>query len=53
MGATTLDEYREKIEKGSGAWCRRFQQVNIGEPSVETMAAILRGIAPKYEAHHA
>jgi len=50
-GATTLDEYRENIEKDP-ALERRFQQVFVGEPSVEDTVAILRGIAPKYEAHH-
>ncbi|SEA24749.1 ATP-dependent Clp protease ATP-binding subunit ClpB [Bowdeniella nasicola] len=51
VGATTLDEYRENIEKDP-ALERRFQQVYVGEPSVEDTIAILRGIAPKYEAHH-
>jgi len=51
IGATTLDEYREHIEKDP-ALERRFQQVYVGEPSVEDTVAILRGIAPKYEAHH-
>lgn len=51
VGATTLDEYREYIEKDP-ALERRFQQVFVGEPSVEDTVAILRGIAPKYEAHH-
>ncbi|MCF2706110.1 ATP-dependent chaperone ClpB [Arcanobacterium haemolyticum] len=51
IGATTLDEYRENIEKDP-ALERRFQQVYVGEPSVEDTVAILRGIAPKYEAHH-
>ncbi|MFC7579736.1 ATP-dependent chaperone ClpB [Schaalia naturae] len=51
VGATTLDEYREHIEKDP-ALERRFQQVFVGEPSVEDTVAILRGIAPKYEAHH-
>ncbi|MDD7384679.1 MAG: ATP-dependent chaperone ClpB [Actinomycetaceae bacterium] len=51
IGATTLDEYREHIEKDA-ALERRFQQVFVGEPSVEDTVAILRGIAPKYEAHH-
>ncbi len=51
VGATTLDEYRENIEKDP-ALERRFQQVFVGEPSVEDTIAILRGIAPKYEAHH-
>ena len=51
VGATTLDEYREHVEKDP-ALERRFQQVFVGEPSVEDTIAILRGIAPKYEAHH-
>ena len=51
IGATTLDEYRENIEKDP-ALERRFQQVFVGQPSVEDTVAILRGIAPKYEAHH-
>lgn len=51
VGATTLDEYRENIEKDP-ALERRFQQVYVGEPSVPDTVAILRGIAPKYEAHH-
>lgn len=51
VGATTLDEYRENTEKDP-ALERRFQQVFVGEPSVEDTVAILRGIAPKYEAHH-
>ena len=51
VGATTLDEYRENIEKDP-ALERRFQQMFVGEPSVEDTVAILRGIAPKYEAHH-
>ena len=51
VGATTLDEYRKHIEKDP-ALERRFQQVFVGEPSVEDTVAILRGIAPKYEAHH-
>ncbi len=51
VGATTLDEFRERIEKDP-ALERRFQQVFVGEPSVEDTVAILRGIAPKYEAHH-
>jgi ATP-dependent Clp protease ATP-binding subunit ClpB len=51
VGATTLDEYRERIEKDP-ALERRFQQVFVGEPSVEDTVAILRGIAPRYEAHH-
>jgi ATP-dependent Clp protease ATP-binding subunit ClpB len=51
IGATTLDEYRERIEKDP-ALERRFQQVLVGEPSVEDTIAILRGIQQKYEAHH-
>ncbi|MEE6281846.1 ATP-dependent chaperone ClpB [Georgenia sp. MJ170] len=51
VGATTLDEFREHIEKDP-ALERRFQQVFVGEPTVEDTVAILRGIAPKYEAHH-
>ena len=51
IGATTLDEYRENIEKDP-ALERRFQQVFVGQPSVEDTVAILRGIAPKYEAHN-
>ncbi|MDO4901781.1 ATP-dependent Clp protease ATP-binding subunit, partial [Actinomyces sp.] len=51
VGATTLDEYREHVEKDP-ALERRFQQVYVGEPSVEDTVAILRGVAPKYEAHH-
>jgi ATP-dependent Clp protease ATP-binding subunit ClpB len=51
IGATTLDEYRERIEKDP-ALERRFQQVFVGEPSVEDSIAILRGLQEKYEAHH-
>ena len=51
IGATTLDEYRERIEKDP-ALERRFQQVFVGEPSVEDTVAILRGIRERYEAHH-
>jgi len=51
IGATTLDEYRERIEKDP-ALERRFQQVFIGEPSVEDTIQILRGIREKYQAHH-
>lgn len=51
IGATTLNEYRQYIEKDP-ALERRFQQVYVKEPSVEDTIAILRGIAPKYEAHH-
>jgi ATP-dependent Clp protease ATP-binding subunit ClpB len=51
VGATTLDEYRENIEKDP-ALERRFQQVFVGEPSVEDTITILRGLKDKYEAHH-
>nr|WP_312606852.1 ATP-dependent chaperone ClpB [Kocuria rhizophila] len=51
IGATTLDEYRENIEKDA-ALERRFQQVYVGEPSVEDTVAILRGLKERYEAHH-
>lgn len=51
VGATTLDEYRERIEKDA-ALERRFQQVYVGEPSVEDTVAILRGLRERYEAHH-
>ena len=51
IGATTLDEYRENIEKDP-ALERRFQQVFVGEPSVEDTIAILRGLKERYEAHH-
>ncbi len=51
IGATTLDEYRQHIEKDA-ALERRFQQVYVGEPSVEDTIAILRGLAERYEAHH-
>ncbi len=51
IGATTLDEYRENIEKNP-ALERRFQQVFVGEPSVEDTIAILRGLKQRYEAHH-
>ncbi|HKT56714.1 MAG TPA: AAA family ATPase, partial [Microbacterium sp.] len=51
IGATTLDEYREFIEKDA-ALERRFQQVYVGEPSVEDTVAILRGLKERYEAHH-
>ncbi len=51
IGATTLDEYREFIEKDA-ALERRFQQVFVGEPSVEDTVAILRGLKERYEAHH-
>lgn len=51
IGATTLDEYRENIEKDP-ALERRFQQVYVGEPSVEDTIGILRGLKARYEAHH-
>jgi ATP-dependent Clp protease ATP-binding subunit ClpB len=51
VGATTLDEYRERIEKDP-ALERRFQQIFVGEPSVEDTVAILRGLKERYEAHH-
>ena len=51
IGATTLDEYRERVEKDP-ALERRFQQVYVGEPSVEDAIAILRGLRERYEAHH-
>ncbi|HOB05356.1 MAG TPA: ATP-dependent chaperone ClpB [Propionibacteriaceae bacterium] len=51
IGATTLDEYRERIEKDP-ALERRFQQVYVGEPTVEDTIAILRGLRERYEAHH-
>ena len=51
IGATTLNEYREYIEKDA-ALERRFQQVFVGEPSVEDTVAILRGLKERYEAHH-
>ncbi|UPK74751.1 ATP-dependent chaperone ClpB [Nocardioidaceae bacterium SCSIO 66511] len=51
IGATTLDEYRENVE-ADAALERRFQQVYVGEPSVEDTIAILRGLKEKYEAHH-
>jgi ATP-dependent Clp protease ATP-binding subunit ClpB len=51
IGATTLDEYRERIEKDP-AFERRFQQVFVDEPSVEDTIAILRGLRERYEAHH-
>ena len=51
IGATTLDEYRQYIEKDA-ALERRFQQVYVGEPSVEDTIAILRGLKERYEAHH-
>jgi len=51
IGATTLDEYRQHIEKDA-ALERRFQPVFVGEPSAEDTVAILRGLKPRYEAHH-
>ena len=51
IGATTLDEYRKHVEKDA-ALERRFQPVTVGEPSVEDTIAILRGLKPRYEAHH-
>jgi ATP-dependent Clp protease ATP-binding subunit ClpB len=51
IGATTLDEYRKHVEKDA-ALERRFQPVFVGEPTVEDTIAILRGLKPRYEAHH-
>src|SRR5438552_12118409 len=51
VGATTLDEYRQRIEKDP-ALERRFQQVLVGEPSVEDTVGILRGLKERYEVHH-
>ena len=51
VGATTLDEYRKYVEKDA-ALERRFQKVLVGEPSVESTVAILRGLKEKYEVHH-
>ncbi|MDH4366152.1 MAG: AAA family ATPase, partial [Acidimicrobiia bacterium] len=51
IGATTLDEYRKYVEKDP-ALERRFQQVFVGEPSVESSVAILRGLKERYEVHH-
>ncbi|MGQ7786124.1 ATP-dependent chaperone ClpB [Nesterenkonia sp. K-15-9-6] len=51
IGATTLDEYRENVESDA-ALERRFQQVYVGEPSVEDTIGILRGVKERYEAHH-
>ncbi|MFQ5501295.1 MAG: ATP-dependent chaperone ClpB [Phycisphaerae bacterium] len=51
IGATTLDEYRQNIEKDK-ALERRFQKVYVGEPNIEDTIAILRGLKPKYDAHH-
>ena len=51
IGATTLDEYRKYVEKDA-ALERRFQPVTVNEPNVEDTIAILRGLKPRYEAHH-
>ena len=51
VGATTLDEYRKRVEKDP-ALERRFQQVYVGEPSVQDTIAILRGLKERYEVHH-
>ncbi len=51
IGATTLNEFRKHIEKDA-AFERRFQQVQVGEPSVEDTILILHGLAPRYEEHH-
>lgn len=51
VGATTLDEYRKYIEKDAGLE-RRFQQVYVGEPTVEDAIGILRGLKERYEVHH-
>ena len=51
IGATTLDEYRKYVEKDP-AFERRFQQVQVGEPSVQDTISILRGLKEKYENHH-
>ena len=51
IGATTLDEYRKHLEKDK-ALERRFQPIFVGEPSVEDTIAILRGLKPRYDAHH-
>jgi len=51
VGATTLDEYRQHIEKDA-ALERRFQPIHVDEPSVEDTIAILRGLKPRYDAHH-
>ncbi len=51
IGATTLNEYRKHIEK-DGAFERRFQQVQVREPSVDDTILILKGVAPRYEEHH-
>ena len=51
IGATTLDEYRKHVEKDA-ALERRFQQINVGEPSVDETIEILKGLRDRYEAHH-
>src|SRR5699024_9584677 len=51
IGATTLDEYRKNIEKDA-ALERRFQPIQVDEPSVEDTVAILKGLRDRYEAHH-
>jgi len=51
IGATTLDEYRQHVEKDK-ALERRFQTVYVGEPTIEDTIAILRGLKPRYDAHH-
>src|SRR5207248_9304168 len=51
IGATTLDEYKKNIEKDA-ALERRFQPIQVGEPTVEDTIAILRGLKSRYEAHH-
>jgi len=51
IGATTLDEYRKHIEKDA-ALERRFQPIMVEQPSVEDTISILRGLKPRYEAHH-
>jgi ATP-dependent Clp protease ATP-binding subunit ClpB len=51
IGATTLEEYRQHIEKDA-ALERRFQPIYVGEPTVEDTVAILRGLKPRYDAHH-
>ena len=51
IGATTLDEYRQHVEKDK-ALERRFQPVYVGEPTMDDTIAILRGLKPRYEAHH-
>jgi ATP-dependent Clp protease ATP-binding subunit ClpB len=51
IGATTMQEYRKYFEKDA-AFARRFQQVMVGEPSVEDTVSILRGLKEKYESHH-